>query len=566
MNKPSHPHGAVTCELKSASAIGAQILLDGGSAADAIIATTLAVGTVASYHSGIGGGGFAIVRQPDGGYRSIDFRSAAPAALTSAMFIGKPEATGIGGLSVAVPGELRGFEELHRRYGRLPWKRLFQPSIELARDGFPFTEDLMRLIRTNTLPKATSDLSHSWILKHPILREMYTKDGSFLPIGSILTRPKLAHALELIAENGADVFYNGQLAKDLIDSVAAEGGVMTLDDLKNYRVRETQPLSIDYKGKYKITSPSAPASGGVFLLALNVLSNYTGIGGPDTVEDSHMMIESLKFAYAQRTLLGDPNFVHDLEAAQDEWTKSEVGRDLYSRILHDSTLPSELCCSILFYLGARSDNTVKPDHGTSNIVAVDSGGLVISITTTITLWWGSRIVVPSSEIVLNDSIEDFSVEGKHYYVCLLLCQSNHFGYLPTPANYVEGNKRPLSSSSPFIIEDSEGRFRYAGGAAGGSRIISCNVQQARNFMDYGMDPLQALSYHRLHDQIAPNETHLEEGLVNGEVAAALEKMGHKIKWLPRAGSVGCAISYDPEIDLYQAEGEPRLAESGGQVI
>ncbi|KAJ3973558.1 gamma-glutamyltranspeptidase [Lentinula raphanica] len=503
MNKPSHPRGAVTCELKSASAI------------DAIIATTLAVGTVASYHSGIGGGGFAIVRQPDGGYRSIDFRSAAPAALTSAMFIGKPEATGVGGLSVAVPGELRGFEELHRKYGRLPWKRLFQPSIELARDGFLLTEDLMRLIRTNTLPKATSDLSHSWILKHPILREMYTKNGSFLPIGSILTRPKLAHALELIAENGADVFYNGQLAKDLVDSVAAEGGVMTLDDLKNYRVRETQPLSIDYKGKYRITSSSAPVSRGVSLLALTV--------------DSYLMIESLKFAYAQRTLLGDPNFVHGLEAAQDEWTKSEVGRDLYSRILHDSTLPSEL------YNINRSDNTVKPDHGTSNIVAVDSGGLVISITTTITLWWGSRIVVPSSEIVLNDSIEDFS-------------QSNHFGYLPTPANYVEGNKRPLSSSSPFIIEDCEGRFRYAGGAAGGSRIISCNVQQARNFM------------------IAPNETHLEEGLVNGEVAAALEKMGHKIKWLPRAGSVGCAISYDPEIGLYQAEGEPRLAESGGQVI
>jgi len=166
------------------------------------------------------------------------------------------------------------------------------------------------------------------------------------------------------------------------------------------------------------------------------------------------------------------------------------------------------------------------------------------------------VVVPSSDIVLNDSIEDFSVEG----------QSNHFGYLPTSANYVRGNKRPLSSSSPFIIEDSEGRFRYGGGSAGGSRIISCNVQQARNFMDYGMNLADALSHPRLHDQIAPDETHLENGRFDDKFAAELNKMGHKVKWIPKAESVGCGISYDPETGVYQAEGEPRLAASGGRVV
>ncbi|KAJ4481217.1 gamma-glutamyltranspeptidase [Lentinula aciculospora] len=561
----TNSHGAVACELQSASSIGAQILQEGGSAADAIIATTLAVGTVASYHCGIGGGGFAIVRQSDGVYRSLDFRPAAPAALTSVMFIEKPEATSVGGLSVAVPGELRGFQELHRRYGKLPWKRLFQPSIQLARDGFPFTEDLLQASmpftirnKTTPIPKDASsdrDLNQSWILKHPILREMYAKDGVFLPIDATLTRPKLARTLELIAEEGADVFYEGQLAKDLVDAVVADGGVMTLDDIKNYKIRETKPLSVNYKGKFKITSPSAPASGGVFLLALNTLSNHSNIRGPGSVVDSHMLIESLKFAYAHRTLLGDPSFILGLDAAQDEFVKPEVGRGIYSKILENSTHPSEMYNTNGF-VAPRLAANIKSDHGTSNVVVADSDGLVISITTTITLWWGSRIVVPSSDIVLNNSIEDFSVEG----------QSNHFGYLPTPANYVRGSKRPLSSSSPFIIEDLEGRFRYAGGAAGGSRIISCNVQQARNFMDYGLTPLQALAHHRLHDQIAPNETHLEVGLVDEDVATELERMGHKIRWLPKAESVGCAISYDPDTGTYQAEGEPRLVGSGGRVV
>ncbi|KAF8824302.1 hypothetical protein HHX47_DHR8000072 [Lentinula edodes] len=410
------------------------------------------------------------------------------------MFIGKPGATAVGGLSVAVPGEIRGFEELHKRYGKLPWKRLFQPSIELARNGFLFTEDLLHIIRSKTVPKDVNsnssdrDLAQSWILTHPVLREMYAKNGAFLPVGATLTRPKLAHALEIIAEEGADIFYEGQLAKDLVEAVAAEGGVMTLNDLKNsvyvelifklidYKVQATKPLSVDYKGKFKITSSPAPASGGVFLLALNILSNYPDISGPGTLMDSHRLIESLKFAYAHRTLLGDPSFISDLEAVQNEFVKPATGKDLHSQILAHSTLPSEM-------------------------------------------------------------------------------------YSPN-----RGNKRPLSSSSPFIIEDSEGRFRYAGGAAGGSRIISCNVQQARNFMDYGMNPTQALTHHRLHDQIAPDETHLEMGLVDEEIAVNLKRMGHNVKWIPRAESVGCAISYDPDTGVYQAEGEPRLVGSGGQVV
>ncbi|KAF5392041.1 hypothetical protein D9757_003187 [Collybiopsis confluens] len=552
MSFPSNTRGAVACEIRLASDVGAQILKEGGSAADTIIATTLAVGTVVSYHAGIGGGGFAIVKEPDGDYQSLDFRSAAPAALTSDLLLGKPGATGVGGLSIAVPGELRGFEELHKRYGKLPWKRLFQPSIQLARNGFTLTEDLLHLIRTRPIPHDAPESdrdSYSWIHKHPVLGPMYTKDGLFLPIGATITRPNFARTLELIADQGVDVFYQGELARGIVDAVNAEGGVLTLGDMKNYRVHQTKPLSLTYKGKFKVTTSSAPASGGILLLALNILSNYTDVGGPGSIVDSHRMIESLKFAFAHRALLGDTEFVTGLENLQEQFLKPEFGRALHSKILEDSTLSSE----------AYDTSGLQPsreDHGTSSIVVADSNGLVIAITTTLTLWWGSRIVVPSSDIVLNDSIEDFSVEG----------QSNHFGYRPTPANFVKGNKRPLSSSSPFIIEDVHGQFRYAGGAAGGSRIISCNVQQARNVMDYGMNAAQALAHQRVHDQLSPDETHLETGRFEKDLAVNLDKMGHKIKWLPKAESVGCGISYDPHTGVYHAEGEPRLLGSGGRIV
>lgn len=267
------------------------------------------------------------------------------------------------------------------------------------------------------------------------------------------------------------------------------------------------------------------------------------------------MTESLKHAFAHRTLLGDPMFVPGLDAAQREFVSPARGRMLRTKIDDNNVLaPSEYRAEGFETIKTDGRIEVKMDNGTSHVVAADASGLIVSLTTTITLYWGSRIIVPSSGIVLNDSMEDFSVEGV----------SNFWGYLPTPANYIEGNKRPLSSTSPFIIEDAQGRFRYAGGAAGGSRIVSCNVQHVRNVLDYAMDPTAALAHPRLHDQIAPQETHLEESW-DKETAAELERLGHKVVWLPVAPSTACGVSHDPETGEWKAAGEPRKKMAAGAV-
>ncbi|KAL1692293.1 gamma-glutamyltranspeptidase [Schizophyllum commune] len=547
--------GAIASENKLASAIGAQILREGGSAIDAAIATTLAVGTLCSDNSGIGGGGFALIRTPKGDHESLNFRPSAPAAVTSKMYLDHPGASAVGGLAVAVPGELRGFEAMHKKYGKLPWSRLFEPSIKLARDGFPLTEDMARVVNVKTRAPDSDDPKSSWVYSHPTLSQWLTRDGELLPIGTLLTRPAYANTFETIAKEGADAFYIGDIAQGIVDAVQAEGGVMTMKDLRAYEVRSVEPLSAQFRG-HKITSVGAPASGAVVLAALNILNNFDDVGGPESVKDAHRIIESLKHAFAHRTLLGDPMFVPGLDAAQREFISPERGRMLRAKI--DDTkvhAPSEYRAEGFQTVKTDGRIEVKMDNGTSHIVAADASGLVVSLTTTITLYWGSRIIVPSLGIVLNDSMEDFSVEGV----------SNFWGYLPTPANYIEGNKRPLSSTSPFIIEDAQGRFRYAGGAAGGSRIVSCNVQHIRNVLDYNMDPADALAFPRLHDQIAPPETHLEEGWDRG-IAAELERLGHRMKWVPVAPTTACGVSYNPDTDEWEAAGEPRRKVAGGEVV
>ncbi|KIY47873.1 gamma-glutamyltranspeptidase [Fistulina hepatica ATCC 64428] len=462
--------GAIVWELGTASEIGAQVLRDGGNAADALIASVLAVGTLACYNSGIGGGGFAL-------YECLDSRSAAPVSRSQRRRW----------LSVAVLGELRELGELHRKYRKLPWRRL--------------------------------------IHKHPALSAMYVRDGRFVSEGTTLYGPKLARTLAKIAEKGADAFYEADMAQDIVNAVRKAGGVMTTADLRDFMVRYAKPLSMNYRG-YTVTAASAPSSGSMVLQALT---------GPGTIVDTHRLIESLKFAYAHRTLLGEPPYVKGLDLAQDALVDAERAKHFASLIDDSKTQPP----------------------GTNHIIVADNDGLVISMTTTITLpyyhlitvrrYWGSRIVVPSSGIVLNDSMEDFSVQD-------ILASANPIfsGYLPTPANYIEGGKRPLSSTSPFIIDDAQGRFCYSGGAAGGSRIISCNVQQARNFLDYGMAPADALGQPRLHDQLAPQEMHLEHRF-DDTTADALGALGHPVMRIPHSGE-------------WAVSREPRLTNSGGRIV
>lgn len=248
------------------------------------------------------------------------------------------------------------------------------------------------------------------------------------------------------------------------------------------------------------------------LNALNTLSHFPTTAGPGTALDAHRMIESLKFAYASRAQLGDPMFVPEMDEYQRYLVSPDCGQNNFTKVDQNKT-HADPC----YYNPAKTE--VTSDNGTSHMVAADADGLVISLTTTITLAWGSRIIVPSSGIVLNDGLSDFAVKGA----------PNFFGYTPSEANYISGGKRPLSSTSPFMIEDEQGRVVYSGGAAGGSRIISSNVQHARNMLDYSMGPAEALRHPRLHHQLQPDEVVLES-LHSEELQKDLEeKYGHRVR-------------------------------------
>ncbi|KAK8865895.1 gamma-glutamyltransferase [Kwoniella newhampshirensis] len=545
--------GAVCSEQIRASEIGTSILAAGGNAADAIIATIIAVNTLAPFHSDIGGGGFAIIRTTSGDVDSLDFRHTAPAAASSEFYKNPEVSTAVGGAAVAVPGEIRGLEALHQKYGRLEWRKLFEPSIKLAEEGCEVRGDLYDFLTKECVPPSSPNLAGSWMEKDPMYASLF-HNGQALPIGSTWKRPEYARTLERIAREGADAFYHGEIAEAIVNAVKERGGLMTVEDLRNYRVNWNTPLSVKYRD-YTLWAPPAPASGAIWLSAMGMLSTFEPAGA-GTVTDLHRLTEALRLAYGQRTALGDPAFVPGLEEKQLSWLESQALAKRAKMISDDKTHNPD------YYKPPKVE--IVNDHGTSNITVADSEGLVISITTTVGLNWGSHIMVPGFGMVLNDSMDDFSVEGR----------PNGTGYEPQVANYVYGGKRPLSSSCPYIVVDSTGKVVLSGGAAGGSTIISCNVQVARNILDYDMSAAEALRANRLHNQILPNWSEVEKSsthqgiTVDGfseEQGKGLEEKGHVLKWVDKNRSTPCAIKFLSG-GGWEPQGDPRKHDSGGSVF
>ncbi|ORY34735.1 gamma-glutamyltranspeptidase [Naematelia encephala] len=553
MKVPPVLSGAVTSEHTRASEIGTDILRQGGNAVDALIATTIAVNTLCPYHSDIGGGGFALLRLPDGRHESLDFRHVAPKAVTMEFY--KTASTQRGGTAVAVPGQMRGLEELHKQHGKLSWKKLLEPSIKLAREGFEMHRDMFWYISMGFEPRGSTKIEGSWMANEPEC-SIFVQDGEILPVGGTVYRKGYANTLETIAEEGAGAFYEGPIAEALVKAVRNKGGLMTVQDLKDYKPQWNTPLSAKYRGN-TLWAPPAPASGAIWLSAMGTLAHFEPTTS-GSVLDLHRLTEVLRLAYGQRTQLGDPAFVPGLDERQRQWISAESVAERAKMVDDSKTFPPD------YYKPPGVE--IKEDHGTSNITVADSSGLVISVTTTVGLDFGSRVIVPGYGFCLNDSMDDFSVEGK----------PNATGYAPSPANYVVGGKKPLSSSCPYIIENDKGEVVLAGGAAGGSTIISANTQVARNVLDYGMSAAEALRANRLHNQILPNVSLLErssthQGItIDGfseEQARGLQEKGHVIEWLPAIRNTTCAIKFfpGPQPD-WEPAGEPRKHGSGGSVF
>ncbi|KAH8836066.1 gamma-glutamyltranspeptidase [Flagelloscypha sp. PMI_526] len=543
----STKHGAVASEVKECSDAGVGILKDGGTAADAIIATGLCVGTISAYHSGIGGGGFMLIRSQNkhgkqASYEMIDFRERAPGLSNETMYSNNTDHTAstIGGLAVGVPGELRGWEALHKKHGKLPWQKLFQPAIHLARNGFKINPELLIAINPASYPYVSTD---------PLFAEVYAPNGTVLGINETAYRKRYADTLETISKKGADAFYSGPIANRTAVAAQQAGGILTVEDLKNYTVVHRTPASISYRGKYKIFSTIAPSSGSIVLSTLKAFEGYDGSAGPGDADynlTTHRLIQANRFGYSVRTNFGDPAYTANVSTIEASALTDEYGAYVRSEITnttHDAT-----------YYNLTSFTSVY-EGGTSHMAAVDQWGNAISLTTTVNLYWGSRVMTEDG-IILNNEMDDFSSPGS----------TNSFGFPASPINFIRPGKRPQSSISSSIAEDLHtGEFIMATGAAGGSRIITTTLQHLHNHLDRNMTAKESEFTPRWHDQLTnvtyfelPDPVHGITGFDNTTVDY-LKGLGYNATFAA-AGSAGHVII--KKDGVFDAASEARQSASG----
>ncbi|PYH96885.1 gamma-glutamyltranspeptidase [Aspergillus ellipticus CBS 707.79] len=532
--------GAAASESAICSRHGTDIITMGGNAADAMVATMLCVGVVGMYHSGIGGGGFMLVKAPEGSFEFIDFRETAPAAAFEEMFNNNTEAAVSGGLASGVPGELRGLEYLHNKYGSLPWSTVVQPAIQTAREGFPVGPDLVRYM------ESAVGSGEDFLSKDPNWALDFAPNGTRLGLGDTITRKRYADTLETIANQGADAFYSGAIAKTMIAAVQAANGTMTLEDLRGYAVAIRNVSQIDYRG-YQITSTTAPSSGIVAMNVLKVLGTYDDMFKSDNLNlSTHRLDEAIRFGYGLRTNLGDPSFLDNMDEYQEKMLADSTIDEIRGNISDFATQ------DVAAYDPQGLESLETP--GTSHIATADHTGLAVSAITTVNLLFGSKVMIPETGIIMNNEMDDFSIPNT----------SNSFGYIPSEANFIRPGKRPLSSSTPAIVTHPNGTVFFVAGSAGGSRIITATIQNIIHAIDEGLSAAESLAMPRLHDQLIPNHVTFEYTYDN-ETVAFMKARGHNVTWVAPGQSTAHAIRVLPN-GTFDAAGEPRQLDSGGFAV
>lgn len=487
---------AVASEHPICSNLGKQAMHKGGSAVDATIVVLLCIGVVNNQSSGLGGGGFMLIKGVGKDAEILDFRETAPSGAHRDMFKDDPRASRAGGMAVAVPGEVAGMHEAHSKYGLLPWKELFDMAASVAREGFPVSRQLHLLIVRN----------EAEMRNYKELSELYLPQGKPLQTGDLLRRENLAQTLELIGKEGWRAFYEGEIARSIVETVQRNGGVLTMQDMAEYKAMIRSTIKSTFDDTVVITG-SAPTGGPVLLHALNIVEGFKDLQHPFLGQDIHLIVEALKFAYAARMRLGDPSFNLDMKKITKRMVDKRLADRLRQRIDVFRTHAPD-------YYASHTD-IINP-HGTTHVSAVDPNGLAVSATSTINLEFGSLLLDPSTGIILNSEMDDFSIPG----------HDNAFGIPPSASNYIAPGKRPQSSCAPVIVER-EGEAVLVLGGTGGSRIISSLVQLMIGMIRFGGNPFGAVALPRLHHQLIPNAVAVENGY-NEELIDVLRGKGHQI--------------------------------------
>jgi gamma-glutamyltranspeptidase/glutathione hydrolase len=511
----------------------------GGNAVDAAIATAFAMAVTWPTAGNIGGGGFMIYHGADGEATAFDFREKAPLASTKTMYLNedgsvRDNSNHDGILAVGVPGTVAGMELAHQRLGSMEWSALLQPAIDLARDGMPISWYLHDSFKR---------MGNRW-QQYPSSGKIFLKeDGSFYQPGDTWKQPDLAATLERIQRDGKDGFYKGETADLVHDFMAANGGIITRDDLARYEAREREPIRGNYRG-HEIVSMSPPSSGGVVMVQmLNILEGFDLAEiGHNSALYLHLLTESMRRAYADRAnFLGDPDFNEDMPVAM--LTSKEHG--------------AKQRASIMMHAASESDPAkfaqLYESEETTHFSVVDKDGNMVSLTYTLENGYGSKIVVDGAGFLLNNEMGDFNAQPG---------VTNERGTIGTEANQIRPEQRMLSSMSPTIVAK-DGVPLFATGTPGGRTIINTTMQTILNVIDHGMNIARAIDAPRIHHQWLPNSTRMESGSFSADTVKLYEQRGHVIRETRGIGSA-MAVYRDPETGVLSGAADPR-AEDGGAV-
>jgi gamma-glutamyltranspeptidase/glutathione hydrolase len=502
--------GAVSCAAPAATEAGLAILAVGGNAADAAVATALALAVVHPGAGNLGGGGFAVVRA-GGTVRALDFRETAPAAATPGMFLGPggtplPDASLVGPLAAGVPGSPSGLFELHQRLGRLPWPDVVAPAGRLARDGFVVTPRL----------HAEIVASRELLARFPETAAVWLPGGAAPATGSVMRLPALAAALAAYGERGPEALTTGAAAAAIVEVSRRYGGVLALEDLASYRPVWRDPVVFSAFG-WEVASMPLPSSGGIILAqTLGILQRLGWASLPrGSLERVHLLAEAWRRSYADRFLLGDPAATRATAAQllDPAWLARRA-----SEINPARATPS-----------SKVGPWAEPIGGggaTTHLSVVDREGNAVSLTTTLNALFGCGLLVPDLGILLNDEMDDFAAAPG---------RPNLFGLIQGEANAVGPGKRMLSSMTPTVAW--RGSEILVLGAPGGSRIPTAVAQVFLNVVVDGDTLEAALARPRFHHQWLPDELRYEAGALDREQRFALAARGHTLRSIERVGEV-----------------------------
>ena len=526
--------GMVVCSDRNASEVGLKILKEGGNAMDAAVAMSFALAVTYPGAGNIGGGGFIVYYRNDGTITSIDFREKAPLHSNPTMFLDKDgnirnNSNHAGILSVGVPGTVAGLELAHKKYGKLDWKKVVEPAVILAENGFRISESL------------SGDIQYfkDALSKYPSSFKVFMKnDGTVYLPGEIWHQPDLAKTLKRIQKYGQKDFYKGETARLICEFMNNNGGIINSDDLKKYKAIERAPIHGTYRG-YDVYTMGPPSSGGVVLTEmLNILEEYDlKTMGHNSVPYLHLLTEVMRLAYSDRArYLGDADFNPDIPLKM--MCSKEYASKLRNTIPMDQSSVSN----------PEDVEQVSESVHTTHLSVIDRDGNAVSLTYTIERWFGCKIVVEGAGFVLNNEMGDFNpIPGR----------TDNLGHIGTKPNLIAPEKRMLSSMCPTILLKDKRPFLIIG-APGGRTIPNTVLQVILNTIEFNMNIAEAVSQKRIHHQWMPDTTCFEKDVFSDVTRNLFEKMGHKTKMdknLPNCEAMGILI--DNKKNIIYGAADPR---------